>query len=286
MPPLTEIVGMLQSKASRVGVLVFFLISAVAPMHGAAAFDHGYGRWDTLLKRSVVVSDDGTRSAVKYGSLKAERAQLARVLDDLSSVSAADYGSWDRSTQLAFLINAYNAFTIELVLTRYPELGSIKDIGGLFGSPWKQAFIPLLGRTISLDDLEHGIIRQPGIFNEPRIHVAVVCASIGCPMLRPEAYRPDRLDAQLEDAMRRFLSDRTRNRHDAGTNTLHVSRIFDWYRGDFEATGQDRSSLNAYLSAYAGALAENEAAGRKIRSGDFAIRFLKYDWRLNDYKAP
>jgi len=252
---------------------------------GAQTFDHGHARWDALLKAVVEVSPDGTRSAVRYRRLKADRAALDDVLRTLSAVSAAEYAGWSKPQRLAFLINAYNAFTIDLVLTRYPDLDSIKDIGGLFSTPWQQRFIPLLGQTISLDDLEHGLILAPGAFDEPRIHVAVVCASIGCPMLQADAFRADRLDAQLDDAMRRFLSDRTRNSFDAQRRTLRVSKLFDWYSDDFGAKAAGASGVVAYLARYADALTDREAEREAIRSGAVELRFTHYDWRLNDADA-
>jgi hypothetical protein len=122
-----------------------------------------------------------------------------------------------------------------LILTKYPELESIKDLGSVFSSPWKKKFFSLLGQERSLDDIEHGMIRAPGAFDDPRIHAGVVCASIGCPMLRPEAFTPEKLDAQLDDGMKRFLADGTRNRHStppraacrcrrSSTGTARISR--------------------------------------------------------------
>lgn len=268
-------------RVKLIGLALAF-IGMMLVMAEAKAFDHTHARWDAVLKNVVVVSADGNQSAVRYRSLKADRSALDDVLMTFSVVSASEYASWSKPEQLAFLINTYNAFTIDLVLTRYPDLKSIKDIGGWFGSPWKKQFIPLLGRTISLDDLEHGIIRQPGTFDEPRIHVAVVCASVGCPMLRPEAYRADRLNEQLEDAMRRFLSDRTRNGFDASTNALYLSRIFDWYSGDFGSGDPNTSSALSYVFRYANALADTEADRQYIQSGRADVKFTAYDWSLND----
>jgi hypothetical protein len=172
----------------------------------------GHGTWDGLLQRHVKPILGGVATQVDYGGMARERVQLKGYLDALAAVPEADFRRWPRDERLAFLINAYNAGTVELVLTRWPKLDSIKDLGSLLGSPWKKRFIPLLGGTRSLDDIEHGMIRAKGAYAEPRIHFAVNCASVGCPALRPEAYTAARLDAQLADATRRFLGDRTRNR--------------------------------------------------------------------------
>ncbi len=131
---------------------------------------------------------------------------------------------------MAFLINAYNAATVQKVLTRYPDIRSIWDFGKIFGNPFKDEFIPLLGAKRSLDWIEHDTLRKR--YREPRLHFALNCASVGCPMLREEAYVASRLENQLEDQARRFLSDRSRNRYRDGK--LEVSKIFDWFKDDFE----------------------------------------------------
>jgi len=200
-------------------------------------------------------------------------------LASVSAVTTAEFDRWERQAQLAFLINAYNAFTVELILTAYPDVASIKDLGTLLRSPWKKRFIPLLGETRSLDDIEHGLIRGSGRYAEPRIHFAVNCASIGCPALRTEAFAGDRLEAQLEDAANAFLSDRTRNRLDA--NTLRVSSIFKWYRSDFEKGWHGANSLAAFLALYRAQLGLDEGTAGRLKAGKIGIEFLDYDWRLN-----
>jgi len=248
----------------------------------AQAFDHSHAAWDALLKRHVVLNAAGTASRVSYAGFQREHAALTEYLHALSAVKAPEYARWTQAQQLAFLINAYNAFTVELILTRYPKLDSIKYLGGLFSSPWRQHFFTLLGQPASLDGIEHERIRAPGVFHEPRVHAAVVCASIGCPMLRQEAYVADRLGAQLEDAMRRFLSDRSRNRFDARNGTLYVSRIFDWYGADFTHGFHGFDSLEATFAHYADALTDTPADTARVRQGGYDIEYLDYDWKLND----
>lgn len=259
--------------------LIFALLWA--PL-GHAAFDQGHAAWDTLLKKYVRVSPSGAASTVRYADIKANRAQLTSYLDSLSAVAPEEYRRWTKPQQLAFLINAYNAFTVELILTRYPDLASIKDLGSVLQSPWKKTFFRLLGESRSLDDLEHELIRAPGAFDDPRIHFAVVCASIGCPMLRDEAFTADRLESQLDDAQRRFLSDRSRNRFEASSGTLKVSKIFDWYRKDFELGHKGFDSLKTAFARYAALLADRADAQVRIRAGDYRLDFLPYDWTLND----
>jgi hypothetical protein len=246
------------------------------------AFDHSHATWQTLLARHVKVAPHGNASAVDYQGVQSERAALKTYLDSMSAVSEPEYLQWSSPQRLAYLVNAYNAFTIDLVLSKYPNLESIKDIGTVFQSPWKKKFFMLLGQERSLDDLEHGMIRASGAFDDPRIHFAVVCASVGCPMLRPEAFNAARLNEQLEDGMRRFLADSTRNRFDAASGRLLVSKIFDWYGKDFEQGHKGYDSLKATFARYADQLAATPEARARIRAGDYRVEFLDYDWRLND----
>lgn len=243
----------------------------------AAGFDHS--AWDTLLKKHVVPIHDGQATQVDYAGMAADHARLQHYLTATSAVSRATFDGWSQEEQLAFLINSYNAWTVELILTKYPDLESIKELGSLFRSPWKKSFVPLLGETRSLDDIEHGLIRGSGRYNDPRVHFAVNCASIGCPALRPEAYVATRLDAQLEDAARHFLSDRSRNRLEG--DVLQVSSIFKWYREDFEKGWRGATSLGGFLGLYRQPLGLDERTAKRLASGDIDIEFLDYDWRLN-----
>ena len=251
----------------------------------ASAFDHDYREWHALLAKHVKVAADGTSSRVDYRGMAADRARLNTWLKSVSAVSEAEYKQWPKAQRLAFLINAYNAWTVDLVLSKYPDLKSIKDLGSVFQSTWKMKFIPLFGQEMALDDIEHGLIRAPGAFDEPRIHAAVVCASIGCPMLRAEAFTADKLDAQLEDGMRRFLADSSRNRFDPASGKLLVSKIFDWYGKDFEKGHQGFTSLRVTFGRYAGQLAKTPEMQEQIQRGNYKLEFLDYDWSLNDGNA-
>ncbi|MDZ4252209.1 MAG: DUF547 domain-containing protein [Sulfuritalea sp.] len=246
------------------------------------AFDHTHAAWQGLLARHVKPFAGGHASTVDYAALNAERPALTSYLGGLTAVSEAEYAKWSKPQRLAFLINAYNAWTVELILTRYPDLESIKDLGSLFQSPWKKKFFSLLGRERNLDDIEHGLIRAPGAFDDPRIHAAVVCASIGCPMLRAEAFVAARLDAQLDDALRHFFADATRNRFDAASGRLLVSKIFDWYGKDFAQGHRGYDSLQTAFARHAEQLAAAPEARARLRKGDYRVEFLNYDWRLND----
>jgi hypothetical protein len=250
----------------------------------AAALDHGHAALDALLRRHVAWNADGTASSVSYRGFAAERAALRRVLDAYEAVSRAEYGAMSRDQRFAFLVNGYNAFTIELVLTRWPDLASIKDLGSLWRTPWKQRFFRLLGEPRHLDDVEHGLLRAPGAFDEPRVHFVVNCASIGCPALRPEAIVAERLEAQLEDSTRRFLRDASRNRYDPRTRRLEVSKIFDWFREDWERGARGIRSREQFLGRHAALLASDPADQARVRDGVVPLAFLDYDWRLNEHR--
>ncbi|MGQ0699497.1 MAG: DUF547 domain-containing protein [Panacagrimonas sp.] len=265
----------------RHSIFAIFLLalSGAAP---AAGFDHQHAAWSDLLKENVVEQRGGVATGVRYAAIKRDRAALQAYLKNLSAVKRPDYANWSKPQQLAFLINAYNAYTVELILTEYPNLKSIKDLGSLLSSPWKKKFVPLLGQTISLDDLEHGVIRKPGAFDDPRIHAAVNCASVGCPALRFEAFVAETLDAQLDDSLSRFLDDDTRNRFDARRGVLEVSAIFDWYREDFSKGHKGYDSLKTLFARHADKLADTASAQEAIREGRYKRKFLDYDWSLND----
>ncbi|MDP3333395.1 MAG: DUF547 domain-containing protein [Methylococcaceae bacterium] len=245
----------------------------------AAEFDHSV--WQDLLQKNVTLIKGGKASQVDYDAMLKARTQLQKYLVQLSAVSASEFASWPKAERLAFLLNAYNAFTVDLVLSGYPKLKSIKDLGSLIQGPWKKRFVPLLGETRSLDDIEQGMIRKPGEYNEPRIHFAANCASIGCPALRNEAYTGTKLDAQLEAATKSFLADHSRNRYNTQTNKLEVSKIFDWYKQDFERGWHGWKSLNEFFAQYADSLTDNQETKQSLIADKVDVDFLDYNWSLN-----
>lgn len=258
--------------------LLSLLVSAPAQ---AVDFDHS--SWNALLAENVEMVPGGSSSTVNYAEFEEDRAALKSYLDAMAQVSRAEFDAWSKPDQLAFLINAYNAWTVELILTQYPDLVSIKELGSLTQSPWQKAFIPLLGETLSLDNVEHDIIRGSGLYNDPRIHFGVNCASIGCPALLNEAFVGSKLEQQLEMMTKGFLSDRTRNRLEDGN--LAVSSIFNWYGGDFEQGWRGAETLDEFFALYADSLGLSAADVEALDSGDMEITFLEYDWRLNDSKG-
>ncbi|MEM1403157.1 MAG: DUF547 domain-containing protein [Pseudomonadota bacterium] len=236
--------------------------------------------WTNLLKECVVEINDGGGTAVNYDCFAENQSTLNRYLETLSGVDRNAYNTWGRDDQLAYLINAYNAYTVDLILDSWPDIESIRDLGNIvFNSPWKKEFIPLFGETVALDDIEHGMIREAGVFDEPRIHFAVNCASIGCPALRREAYHGKEIDAQLEDQVERFLGDRTRNRFEDGE--LKVTRLFKWYRDDFTTGWRGATSVEEFTLLYAEVLGLNEQEAQRLLDGDIDIEYTEYDWALN-----
>lgn len=240
-------------------------VSAAEPDVAAPTFDHDHPQLTRVLQQHV---KDGW---VDYAALLRDRSGLDAYLTTLSAVKETDFNEWNEAEQLAFQINAYNAFTLRLILDHYPVKG-IKSIGGWFSNPWKMDSVELFGREMTLDHLEHGRIRV--FYNEPRIHFALVCAAKSCPPLRASAYTAANLDAELDDQGRVFLRQSDKNRYDPATQTLHLSPIFKWYREDFET---NRRTLVEYVSQFL-----PDETAKAVREADVELDFTEYDWSLND----
>jgi len=257
--------------------LICCLLLLVAGFAQAQTFDHGYATWGALLGKHVQWLPDNKQSRVDYAGFAKDRSELKQVLDAMSAVPTSEFDQWSQPQRMAFLINAYNAFTVELILTRYPDLKSIKDLGSLLSSPWKKEFFTLLGQPRHLDWIEHEQLRPK--YGDPRVHAAVNCASIGCPALRPEAFTAARLDAQLEDGMQRFLGDPTRNR--VANGKLEVSSIFKWFREDFEKGLKGFAKLEDVFARYATQLTDKSGEQAALKARSLPVTFLDYDWSLN-----
>lgn len=234
----------------------------------AADFDHSHALFDRVLKRYV------HDAAVDYPALKTAPQELDAYLNLLSGVSESDFKHWPEPQQITFLLNAYNAFTLKLIVDHYP-VKSIKDIGSFLKGPWDQPVVRLFGKTLTLATIEHKILRQQ--YAEPRIHFAMVCAARGCPPLRSEAYRADQLDRQLDDQARQFLATPGKNRVDAAERVVYLSPIFKWFSGDFE---KKSGSVMAFVQPYF-----PETARRALEQGHVKIEYTDYDWSLNGREA-
>ncbi len=258
-------------------IMILLLISPCFQIAVADNFNHT--TWDELLHSHVVSTKGGAATAVNYDGMAKERSKLKQYLNRLSAVEKSRFDQWPTQDQLAFLINAYNAWTVELILTAWPNIKSIKELGNFLITPWRKRFVPLLGEKRSLDDIEHRLIRGSDRYKDPRIHFAVNCASIGCPALRAEAFTGPKLNEQLDEQTNLFLSDRSRNRVE--DKTIYLSSIFDWYEEDFEKGWLGYQSLDEFIIKHATALELSDPLLLAFKSGDVEIDFLDYDWRLN-----
>ena len=202
---------------------------------------------------------------VNYQGFKNEEPVLDKYLKILEKV---DSKILSRNEQFAFYVNAYNAWTIKLILSGYPGIKSIKDLGSLFKSPWKKKICRIDGKIITLDDIEHNILRPR--FKDPRVHFAINCAAKSCPPLRSESYHGGELDQQLDEMTRAFINDLERNRLE--NHTLYVSSIFKWFAEDF-----NNDVISFFLKYAKGDLKEQlEVNKEKIK-----VKYLDYDWSLN-----
>ena len=228
-----------------------------------------------MVLRSYVNAD----GLVNYTALQTNAQPLTDFVTKLGAVSPSSYESWSNPDQIAFLINAYNAITLQSIISQQPLKGSIKDIFGV----WNFNKHSVMGKSITLDTIEHGILRKD--FQEPRIHAALVCAAISCPTLRQEPYIGEKLDAQLEDQVRQWLASPHGLKIDRAQNQVAISAIFKWFGEDWQAkynssdkfTGSDkeRAALN-FISGY---VSQDDQA--YLSKGDYKLSYLDYDWSLN-----
>ena len=242
------------------GGIVSYRLYAKVSFDTALTTQPKHDLWDELLKDYV---KDGS---VNYQLLYENKEQLNTYLGLLQST--VPLAEWSRKEQLAYWINAYNAFTLKIIVDHYP-VKSIKEIGGkvqipLVNSTWDIQFIEIGGKVLSLNDIEHRILRKE--FNEPAIHFAIVCASKSCPPLRREAYNAINIDEQLNEQALAFINDHSKNH--IAANHIEISKIFSWFEGDFIKDGSLIDFLNKYSST-------------KINQ-DAKVGYLDYDWTLNN----
>lgn len=275
-----------------VGVMLVLLGVAVmsnplAERSPSDRFDHSYRSFGQVLRRHVV----GTR--VDYAGLLRQRGALDAVVEELGQVERSEFDTWTDHEQIAYWINAYNAFTLQAIVDNYPIDGgwfsflrmaprnSIKQIRGV----WTKLRWQAAGTAMSLDEIEHETLRV--LYDEPRIHFAINCAAVSCPPLRTEPYVGRRLDRQLTLAGRNFLASDTGLQVEG--STLRLSSIFEWYGEDFvDWYGHlVDGSGNAKARAILGVVATYgpAEASRLAQSGDARVRFLGYNWGLNDMKS-
>lgn len=217
---------------------------------------------------------------VDYEALQQDREALDRFNATLAAVPADIYEGWSESEKIAFLVNAYNSFTLQAIIDQKPIKSSIRNITGV----WEITKYEIAGDKKTLNNIEHDVLRKD--FNEPRIHAALVCAAMSCPILRTEPYTGEKLDAQLEDQVKIWLADpETGFKIDRENNQVFLSKIFDWFGEDWEASyaaedkfsgnDKERAVLN-FISNYVGP--EDKSY---LEKGDYEVKYLNYDWGLN-----
>jgi len=238
-------------------LLCFLIISLTTTALANQGVDHSL--YAGLLKKYV---KDGV---VNYQGFKNEESVLDKYLKVLEEV---DSKILSRNEQFAFYVNAYNAWTIKLILSGYPGIKSIKDLGSLFKGPWKKKICRIDGKIITLDDIEHNILRPR--FKDPRVHFAINCAAKSCPPLRSEPYSVGDLEQQLDEMTGAFINDLGNNRLE--DYTLYVSSIFKWFKEDF-----NKDIINFFLKYAKGDLKRQLEAKR----GKIKVKYLDYDWSLN-----
>ena len=231
---------------NRILLLLLFVFSSLFAQ--AQQFDHL--AWNNFLQKHV--DNNGN---VNYATINADESELKTYLNQF--VNNPPKNSWTKNEKLAYWINAYNAFTIKLIIDNYP-LKSIKDIK----NPWDKKFILIDGALISLNHIEHEILRK---MDEPRIHFAINCASVSCPKLLNEAFEAAKLDSQLTNATKSFINNPKKN--NLAMDHVEISKIFKWFNKDFEKKGSIIDFLNAYSEI-------------KINP-DAKIGYLDYNWNLN-----
>lgn len=248
---------------------MFVVFGALAAFSSPSAFAFDFSSWDGLLKKYVAPKTiNGVKlNAVDYKKLGKDQTWV-KLVKDLEKVSLSSLKT--REEKLSFWINTYNIMAAKMVLDHYP-VDSIKDAGSLFTAVWKKKVGMVAGKKRTLNEIEHEILRKMG---EPRIHVAIVCASVSCPDLRAEAYTVEKLDEQLADQMKLFLVNAEKGlRLDAKKGRIYMSSIFKWFEEDFEPKGGVRN----YLAPYA-----PETTMAALKNNKLTVYYLDYDWDLNE----
>lgn len=253
-------VMMKTKKQILIATSLLLILGPLSPLPAVVSgntVDHSL--YATLLKKYV------KQGQVDYRGFKTDEAQLDQYLNVLEKTDSEKLAPKE---QFAFYINAYNAWTIKIILSGYPGVKSIKDLGSIFKSPWEKKICRIDGDVITLDDIEHSILRPR--FKDPRVHFAINCAAFSCPPLISEPYRGSTLDRQLDDSSKTFINNPQRNY--LKNDTLYVSKIFKWFAEDFN------NDIIGFVLKYAekDLKKELEAQGNQIK-----IKYLHYDWSLN-----
>lgn len=292
------------SKMGSIVILALFLVSLlIQPAQNSFtiisygleevktdSFDHSYATYNSLLNRYVI------NARVNYEGFIASRAEFETFLRTLGSVEENDFESWTEEQRLAFWINAYNAFTIKAIIDHYPIKRSFTLVG-IFYAPsdsilqikgvWTKLQFRALGNMVTLGEIEHETLRKK--FNEPRIHMAINCASISCPDLRNEAYTPEKLEEQLADASINFVNNPDKGVYvNEQSGKVKLSKIFKWFGDDFINNYGSKKLFNNYslkenaVLNFTSDYIESEEVKEYLMNNKLKIGYLGYDWHLNE----
>lgn len=266
-------------------VICMFSQTSQAEQLDNSGFD--YSDYDAVLKKFV-----NEKAMVNYNKLKAQRHQLDAFVTSLGKLSRQTYDKWNDKQKIAFWLNAYNGLTMKSIIDNYPiksswlksriwPRNSIRQISGV----WDKITYNVMGKKLTLEHIEHEILRKR--FNEPRIHMAMVCAAMGCPPLRGAPYQGVKLDEQLDDQTRKFLNNPDKFKINSSKDTLYLSEIFKWFAEDFISKYSPKNNIgnldkkkSAMLNFIASYL--TEAQKRYVLSGKFKVKYINYDWSLNE----
>lgn len=271
----------------RIIILAAALLTVVWPLAGAEVArtnkssqpEFDYTDYSTVLKQFV-----DNKGMVHYKGLKKDRSKLDSFVESLAGTSTETYEKWNEKQKISFWINAYNALTLRAIIDNYPikssffaslqyPKNSIRQIDGV----WDKRKFTVMGKKMSLNDIEHKILRKE--FAEPRIHMALVCAAIGCPPLRNEAFIASKLDIQLDDQGRKFMANKKKFKLEK--ETVYLSPIFKWFADDF---AKQKGSANANLKFVSHYLSTQDK--QQLEQGSHKVKYLDYDWSLNERKTP
>ena len=270
-------------------ILLSIAVLALSGTDSVRAQEFDYSEYAYVLNNFV-----DEHGMVVYGALKAHRGSLDSFVESLGSLDRSTFNSWSEDAQIAFLVNAYNAITLQRIINHYPieptfpnklihPDNSIRQIKGGFDKIETE----VLGESMTLDHIEHEILRKE--YNEPRIHMALVCAALSCPELRQEPYTGSELDSQLNDQTDEFMGKSDKFRIDRQNDVMYVSSIFDWFgqdfipdyggHSDFQHLNEKKSAVMHFISQY---VDENDR--NYLQNEDYEVQYLDYDWTLNSQK--
>ena len=263
------------ARRTRPRLLRSICLAALAALGGASAAgaeDFDRARWAELLRVHTRAVEDTAGTRVDYAALRAD-AEWRGFVDSLDAVRPPR----ERDARMAFWIDVYNALAIDMVVRHWP-LESIKDAGSFFRPVWGKPAGRVGGRVVTLHEIEHEILRPMG---DPRIHMAIVCASTSCPSLAREPFDPARLDAQLDAAVRRFITDPRKGMEiDRANGTVTLSRIFDWFDEDFDASDGVRGFLGEHTEGIE-SISRSDHVWLCCSRSKIRIRYFDYDWSVN-----